>query len=120
LIYDFYLLGPMSGYIDNNHPLFNHWAKRLRDEHGATVCNPAELDARYGKPEKYEDYYARDMQFLPKCRAGAALPGWETYFGKSRGATWEAHTMGVLLKRAVYALPNLSLIPPTRLPQIVI
>jgi hypothetical protein len=115
--YDVYLLGPMGGYADMNRPAFNAWAAKLKAK-GFKVCNPAELDNQFGEPERYEDYYARDMMFVPKCRMGVALPGWETYFGRSRGATWEAYTLGVLLKRPILALPDLTPIPADRLPQI--
>lgn len=110
--YDFYLLGPMSGYPDFNHPAFNEWAKRLEAD-GFTVCNPAALDARFPKPEKYTDYYARDMQFLPLCKAGAALPGWE----RSKGALWECYTLAVLLQRPVVRLPDMT--PIIHLPKLI-
>jgi hypothetical protein len=112
--WDVYLLGPMTGYPENNHPLFNQWAKKLRAD-GLSVLNPAELDMWMPKLDNPEDYYARDCKVISLCRGGVALPGWR----RSRGATWESYTLGSLLRRPVFEGPNLDIIPAHRLPQIV-
>lgn len=109
-----YLLGPMSGYPDMNRPLFNSWARKLRKQF--LVINPADLDAELPKPESepYEWYYARDLPFVAKCHVGLAIPGWT----QSTGAKTEAYLIGVLLKRPILSLPDLTPISPGYLPRL--
>lgn len=110
-----YLLGPMSGYPAMNHPAFHQWAKTLRAE-GFKVVNPAELDEEMGQEDKVELLYARDLPFLAQCDGGAAMPGWRS----SKGATWEAGLLGVLMKRPVFELPNFHLLTEDKLPKLVL
>lgn len=115
LAYDLYLLGPMTGFPDDNHPLFDEWTERLRKKN-FRVCNPAELDRIFGKPDSYEECIARDMTFLPKCKSGAALPGWE----KSKGARWEVYTLTTMLNRQVLLLPTMTAMSREVFPEIII
>lgn len=109
-----YLLGPMSGFLDFNRPAFHRWAKFLRAE-GFDVFNPAELDEIVGDAAVYADYYSRDAEFMAKVDGGAAMPGWRG----SKGATWEAYSIGVMFEKPIYLLPDLTLIVPDDLPSLV-
>lgn len=107
-----YLLGPMTGYLDRNFPAFNRWAKFLRGE-GFTVFNPAEFEEVLGGHEVYAEYILRDTPYLMQADAGVAMPGWYT----SKGATWEAYTLGVMYDRPVYNVKDMTLIPPDTIKQ---
>jgi hypothetical protein len=115
-----YILGPMTGYKDNNRKAFNDMAERLRSE-GIDVINPSELDEidpatpqptiRVPGPGghskghiAWEDYIRRDLPHLSKARWGIALPGWE----ESRGARLEAHILS-----HVFGCPVFEAVPET-------
>jgi hypothetical protein len=108
-----YLLGPMQGYPDLNHPAFNEAAAVLK-EAGFDVVNPAALDVKLGHESTYTDYYARDLIFLAPCHLGIALPGWR----KSKGATMEAAILSHL-ERPILEYPSLKPIRSTDLPRVV-
>lgn len=109
-----YLLGPMTGYPDFNRPAFHSATKVLRGA-GFSVINPAEMDEEGGEAfEDYTDYYARDIPFLPQADLGVALPGWQA----SRGAGFEAYTIGILLNRPILQFPQLNRINLDCLPRL--
>jgi hypothetical protein len=103
-----YLLGPMSGLPNHNFPAFHAAAKALRLL-GFEVVNPAELDETSGTLPTRQDYYARDLLYVPGCDMGVALPGWE----HSEGARLEAAVFHAL-NRQVVSYP--SLLPISFLP----
>ena len=87
-----YILGPMTGYPDENRPAFRAAAKMLRSM-GAVVISPDELDEMYPIHEpNWEKYLRRDLPFVAKATVGVALPGWRA----SRGATLEATVISQL------------------------
>lgn len=77
-----YICGPMTGIKDFNYPLFNATAARWRKA-GYEVENPAEINA--SRNTTREEYLARDIERLLKCKAIATLPGWQD----SKGARIE-------------------------------
>ena len=95
-----YLAGPMTGYDQQNFPLFDRVAKELREQ-GYDIVSPAELDspkerkiALANKRSKctWGDFLARDVKLIADHVQGIIfLPGWS----KSRGARLEA-TVGLL------------------------
>lgn len=85
-----YIMGPMSGYPNENREAFRaaaRWAREFLnvDE----VISADELDTTYpvdkDKPT-WEDYIRRDLPHVARATIAIALPGWES----SRGATLEA------------------------------
>jgi hypothetical protein len=108
-----YLLGPMTGYLNDNRPAFNAAASALRLM-GYEVINPAELDeAEGGILPKRTDCYRRDMGYLRECTAGVALPGWQ----QSIGARWEAATLRTL-ECPVFSWPSMRPYLKSELPTI--
>lgn len=87
-----YLSGGMSGYPDNNFPVFREATNRLRSM-GYSIVSPAELDEQESIVGKtWGDFLARDVKIVADEVTGIVfLPGWE----KSRGARLEAF-VGVL------------------------
>ena len=95
-----YLAGPMTGYYQQNFPLFDRVAKELREQ-DYDIVSPAELDspkerkiALANKRSKctWGDFLARDVKIIADQVQGIIfLPGWS----KSRGARLEA-TVGLL------------------------
>lgn len=76
-----YLAGPMRGFEDDNKPLFNFAAKKLRAL-GYVVYNPGEGEV--GKT--FREYFKGDLAWIcDHAEAIALLPGWE----KSMGACAE-------------------------------
>lgn len=89
-----YIAGPMSGYENLNHRLFNETAEAFEDG-GWEVFNPAEADiAEYGSVEETEKAMKEDNQSVMRnllstdinwiCEeadAIAMLPGWECSLG---------------------------------------
>lgn len=79
-----YLSGPMTGYPENNRPVFHAMAARLRAV-GYDVLNPAELD-QPGEELTWDQYMRRDITVMMReCFAVATFGDWK----KSRGATTE-------------------------------
>lgn len=82
-----YIAGPMSGYLDYNHPAFHAKAAELRAA-GEDVINPAENDAEIGLDAPWDAYLRRDLILLAQhCDKIALLEGWE----KSKGASLERY-----------------------------
>lgn len=85
-----YICGPMTGYVEYNHPEFNRVAKMLRDK-GLKVINPAEVD-NTKKPgwdkHPWDFYLRRDIELIAK-KVGriVLLSGWRD----SNGATLEKY-----------------------------
>ena len=89
-----YVAGPMAGYEDFNHPMFNAVSAELRII-GLKVINPAELDAEdlgadanpdnedawSVEPKSRAAYMKRDLPYVAQCDAIALLPGWEASIG---------------------------------------
>lgn len=75
-----YLSGPMKGYPEKNHPLFNAVAGELRAA-GHRVYNPAEY-GRPGEPFNFRQAFAVYSNFicLEACTI-VLLPGWEGSLG---------------------------------------
>lgn len=108
-----YLLGPMTGYFDDNRAEFKKWTAVLRAE-GFEVVSPDELDEIDPVPEPtWEKLLSRDLPHLLTCGGGAALKGWR----QSRGATFESFTLSQL-GRPIFELPDLTRVPAERLPVI--
>ena len=111
-----YILGPMTGYPDNNRPAFRRAAKQIRAM-GYNVISPDELDQDApAKGEAWADYLARDIPFLLKSVAGVAIPGWR----ESRGATLEATILNALGRPVLELIDGkLRPVPPQYLPHTV-
>jgi len=106
-----YIAGPMSGYPNLNHPLFNETAEAFEDG-GWEVFNPAEADTHvYGSTEdtikamdEDKETFLRsalsaDLQWIcENADAVAMLPGWE----KSYGARAEHATAVALGLQIIY------------------
>jgi len=87
-----YILGPMTGYPDDNRAAFRKARKELQ-ELGWTVVCPEELDTTQPLTNPtWSDYMRRDIPLLMGVQVGFALPGWK----KSRGATLEATILNAL------------------------
>ena len=109
-----YIAGPMTGYDQQNFPLFDKVAALLRAK-GYDVVSPAELDS----PEErkialangrsaltWGDFLARDVKLIADegIEGIVLLPGWE----KSKGAKLECF-VGLLAKvEFFYLYPKLS------------
>jgi hypothetical protein len=106
-----YIAGPMSGFPDLNHNLFNETADAFEDG-GWEVFNPAEIDVEtYGSTEEtvkameadkegfLRSALAADLQWIcEEADAIAMLPGWE----KSYGARAEHATAVALGLQIIY------------------
>jgi hypothetical protein len=86
-----YIAGPMSGYPNNNYPLFNVAAALLRS-YGFTVVNPAEYGAPSGGRVHYVDLIREDLRLMLDCHAVATLDHW----WESAGARNEVTVAGML------------------------
>jgi hypothetical protein len=111
-----YVLGPMTGYHDENRPAFKAATEILRRAN-YDVISPDELDEIDPVEITWENCLRRDLAYLRLAGFGVALPGWE----KSRGARLEAtilHALGA----PIFALVDgqLKRIPDASLPTIVI
>lgn len=106
-----YISGPMTRQPNNNSPMFDAAAKRLREQ-GNFVINPAELSALFGSEEEIEEAFAEayanplsnvksyeehcsrmslaasimdaDLAAVSSCDAIYMLRGWETSRGAKR------------------------------------
>lgn len=84
----YYIAGPMTNYEQYNYPLFEQAAEYVRDQTGAFVVSPHELDhGDYGVLGSipWEEYVRTDLENLLGCTAIVLLPKWED----SRGARLE-------------------------------
>ena len=79
-----YIAGPMSGHPDFNYPLFDRYAKLLRDR-GNFVINPAEVGSLFAPPEKIQaDNSLRrlviraEKSLICQCDIIYLLPHWES------------------------------------------
>lgn len=84
----YYIAGPMTNYEKYNYPLFEEAAEYVRNETGAFVVSPHELD--HGDDGvlgsiPWEEYIRTDLENLLGCTAIVLLPNWED----SRGAQLE-------------------------------
>lgn len=107
-----YILGPMTGYPEDNRPAFKAAKEQLRRD-GFRVTCPDELDT--ADPADGEDWIAlmrRDIPHLLIVEGGVALPGWRN----SRGATLEATILRALGK-PVFQWPTMQVIAPEDLPE---
>lgn len=79
-----YLSGPMTGFVNCNHPAFNAAADRLT-YYGYNVVNPAKngLDKR----STWVEHMRRDIALLTDCETIYMLRGHEL----SKGSTLELH-----------------------------
>jgi hypothetical protein len=81
-----YLAGPMTGYPEQNFPLFHAETARLRAL-GFEIVNPAELNE--GSDGDWLACMRVDIVHVVYCDGIALLPGWE----QSRGAPIEHRLM---------------------------
>ena len=92
-----YILGPMTGYPDDNRPAFRQTAEELR-RLGYEVISPDELDQTHPIPNApdhataWAEYLKRDIPHLLKADFAVALSGWR----ESKGAMLEATILGEL------------------------
>lgn len=84
-----YLSGAMTGIKDYNFPLFNEYAKRLRNR-GFSVINAAELSVH--EDWEWSDYMKRALREMMCATAIALIPG----YCQSKGAQLELYLAGVL------------------------
>ena len=74
-----YIAGPMNGYEDYNHPMFNDVAAKLRAADWE-IINPAEfepeLDADLAWEVRLSIYLQEDIELLARCTGIMLLPGW--------------------------------------------
>lgn len=114
----YYVLGPMTGYPNNNAEAFRHTAAKLRSM-GHSAISPVEMDEDSGfdlattpTEEEYVQFLARDIETIAGLIArgeidgGVALEGWRG----SRGADAESRTFHVLGK-PVLRLEGDELVP---------
>ena len=100
-----YILGPMTGYPQENRPAFKKASAALMDL-GHLVVSPDTLDdtCPVGKAKPtWSEYMRRDLSHLALCYAGYALPGWRF----SQGAILEA----TILSRLGCPIYELTLTP---------
>lgn len=76
-----YLAGPMRGIPNNNVPLFNNVANRLR-ESGYRVFNPGENEKAIPNPT-FSNFMRLDIAAILKADAVAFLRGWPQSEGAS-------------------------------------
>ena len=103
-----YLAGPMTGYDQQNFPLFDSVATKLREQ-GYDIVSPAELDspeeraialANARSAQTWGDFLARDVKIIADRAQGIIfLSGWQ----QSRGARLEA-TVGLLQPGFMFSL----------------
>lgn len=93
-----YLAGPMSGYPENNYPLFIEITKQLR-ERGYEIVSPVEqVDHSKGEPS-WNDCMKADLRAMLTCDRVFLLPKWQD----SKGATLEVF-LATLVGMKLYAL----------------
>ena len=80
------LIGPMSGHLNYNYPMFSMAAKKWRDR-GAFVYNPAEITGA-GASDDWAYFMRRNIMSLMESNYGVLLPGWD----KSCGSIYEHFT----------------------------
>ena len=79
-----YLSGPMTGFPNYNHELFNRVAEEFRQV-GFSVCSPAEFfDGDITKERK--EYMREAVKYMLEADTIVLLPGWQ----ESKGARLEA------------------------------
>ena len=83
-----YIAGPMSGYPENNYPLFNQAAKDLLAA-GYEVVNPAGVHLERCH---YVDLLREDLRVMLECHGVAVLESW----WESTGARNEVQVAGLL------------------------
>lgn len=87
-----YVLGPMTGYTEENRPMFRRATTLLRSL-GYAVTSPDELDRIDPTSGKaWKDYMQRDIPWAVQAEIAFALPGWRL----SKGATLEATILTAL------------------------
>lgn len=118
-----YLSGPMRGIPEYNYPAFNWAAKWLRDEVGAEVISPAEMDLEGCDTSDPPSFFRRDISVLVELSKYprpmiVLLDGWN----KSEGSTIEV-AVGQVLNIPIYKLimdeegfPQLSRVYTTHAP----
>jgi nucleoside 2-deoxyribosyltransferase len=102
-----YILGPMTGYPDDNRQAFRSAAKTLRAA-GFRVISPDELDQTDPpRDSSWSGNLTRDIPWVVQADMGVALPGWRS----SRGATLEATILNALGKPVMALGPGGALTP---------
>lgn len=86
-----YIAGPMSGYPENNYPLFNSVESMLVGA-GYDVVNPASFGTHPGARVHYVDLIREDLRAMLDCHGVAVLDGW----WESGGARNEVNVAGIL------------------------
>lgn len=76
-----YISGPMSGFPDDNRPLFTRVKRLVAEATGSTVISPA--DIKQGPP--WEQQIRQCIRYISDSTKILMLPGWEN----SRGALIE-------------------------------
>lgn len=111
-----YILGPMTGYAEENRPAFRKAAKYLR-ELGYVVTSPDELDTYApAASHTWADLLRRDIPWVIQADLGVALPGWRA----SRGASLESAVLASLGRPVLELLgEELRAVPHDHLPRIV-
>jgi hypothetical protein len=98
-----YVMGPMTGFPDENRPAFRTAAAWIRENINVDeVISADELDSSDPVADKspaWVDYIRRDLPHVARATVAYALPGWR----QSRGATLEA-TIFNALRVPVYEL----------------
>ena len=84
-----YISGPMTGLPDDNVPMFDAAAERLRDR-GFVVVNPADIARANPHLDPlvtwgYNELIRLDLEQIPACDGLAMLRGWQ----ESNGALME-------------------------------
>ncbi len=81
-----YVAGPMNGYEDFNHPLFNR-VEQLLLEAGWAIINPAsfepEVDQALPRPVRLSIFLREDIELLATCDGIVLLPGWADSTGSN-------------------------------------
>lgn len=86
-----YVAGPMSGYPQNNYPLFHLVSERL-EQAGYEVVNPAAVGVPGKDRVHYVDLIRQDLIDMLGCDGIAVLPHW----WESVGARNEVQVAGIL------------------------
>lgn len=94
-----YLAGGMSGYENNNFPLFDLYRNVLNRDTEYEVVSPADLDREMGyngtevvTGEQLREVLTYDIEHLLRCDAIFLMPRWR----ESSGARLEAHIAAAL------------------------